>query len=59
MNNRLKMVLTILLILACLVYTFINYAQGKTEITMGVVACAVLGLPLVNIIRSLIEDLRG
>ena len=59
MNNKVKMLLTVALMLACLGYTFYNYAVGKTELPMLIAACAVLGLPMINIVSSLIEELKG
>ena len=58
MNSVPKMILTIVLILACLGYTVYNYLQGRAEPAMLVVAFAILGFPLINIVRGLIDALR-
>ena len=58
MNSKLKMVLTLLLMLACIGYTFYNFFTGRTEASMLIVACVVLGVPFVNILRVLIGELR-
>ena len=54
-----EMVLTIALILAVLGYTFHNYSVGKTDTTMLIVCVVVLGWPLVNIVRGLIDALKN
>ena len=59
MNKKTQMILTILMILAALGYTIYNYVIGKTEPMMLVVCVMILGWPLVNIVRGLIDELRN
>lgn len=59
MSKKAQLILTIALILAALVYTVYNYITGKTELMMLVVCCLILGWPLMNIIRGLIDELRN
>ncbi len=54
-----EMILTIVLILAVLGYTFYNYSVGKTDATMLIVCAVILGWPLINIVRGLIEALKN
>ncbi len=58
MNETVKKLLTAALMLAVLVYTFVNYANGKTDLTFLVVACLIIGYPMVVIVSSLIQDLK-
>ena len=54
-----EMILTIALILAVLGYTLYNYSVGKTDTTMLIVCVVILGWPLVNIVRGLIDALKN
>ncbi len=59
MNETVKKLLTALVMVAVLVYTFYNYTTGKTDTTFLVVACLFIGYPLVVIVSSLIQDLKN
>ena len=54
-----KMILTIVMILAALGYTWYNYTIGRTDSTMLIVCVLILGWPLINIVRGLIEELKN
>ena len=56
MNNTAKALLTILAMAAVLVYTIVNYINGKTELIFLAVAMAVLGLPMVSMINLLVQE---
>lgn len=56
MNDVAKALLSILLILAIIAYTVMNYVSGKTDTTMFIVCMAVLCLPLMNMINILIRQ---
>ncbi len=56
MKDVLKKLLVILLILAVMVYTFLNYRSGRIDQTYLIIYLAILGLPLVNMIRLMIQD---
>ena len=58
MKSTTKALLSILLILAVIGYTVMNYLSGKTETTAFLVFMAILCLPLVNMINILIQQLR-
>ena len=59
MNKIAKMVLTLLGILAVLGYTFYNYTTGARDLTFLIVCTAVLGIPFVNILNILIQELKN
>ena len=58
MNNITKAILAIIVMVAVLAYTILNYLNGKTEFTMLVVSMAIIGIPLVNMINILIQELK-
>ncbi|MBQ8833898.1 MAG: hypothetical protein IJ001_03125 [Oscillospiraceae bacterium] len=58
MNQITKAVLTLLLIGAVLVYTIMNYVNGRTDFTMFLVCIVILGIPMVNMINLLIQELK-
>ena len=53
-----KIIGTIVLILAVMVYTVYNYSTGRTDFTFFVVAMALLAYPLVGMVNQLIRVLR-
>lgn len=53
-----KIIGTIVLILAVMVYTVYNYSTGRTDFTFFVVAMALLTYPLVGMVNQLIRVLR-
>lgn len=59
MNKIAKMLLTLLGILAVLGYTFYNYATGERDLTFLIVCTAILGIPFVNILNLLIQELKN
>ena len=58
MNSPVKALLSILLILAVIGYTVINFLTGKTEFVPFLVFMVILCLPLFNMINILIQQLR-
>ena len=59
MKNAVKMVLTLLCMVAVLGYTVYNYTMGKTDLTMLMVSVVILGIPFINIIHLLIQELKN
>ena len=56
MNNTKRAIATIVLVLGVMFYTVMNYINGKTNFTMFLVCIVILGIPLVNMFRILIEE---
>ena len=46
------------LMLAVIGYTIYNYTTGKTDFTMFLVSMGILCVPLVNMIRLLIQEMK-
>ena len=59
MNNIQKAALTILVMVAVLVYTVLNYVNGKIDLTYFLVFVVVLGIPLCNMVNILIKELKS
>lgn len=59
MNKIAKMVLTLLGILAVLGYTCYNYMTGQRDLTFLLVCAVILGIPFVNILNLLIQELKN
>ena len=58
MDNIKKGILTILFMLAVMVYTVMNYASGKIDLVMFVVCMAIMGIPMMNMINLLIQEIK-
>ena len=58
MNSVTKALLSIVLILAVIGYTVMNFIAGKTPLLTFVIFMAILCVPLVNMINILIQQLR-
>ena len=58
MDNVKKGILTILGMLAVMAYTVWNYIQGKADLIMFLVCMAILGIPMMNIINLLIQEMK-
>ena len=56
MKENMRKVLVILLMLAVIVYTVLNYRSGRIDRTYMAVCLVLLGLPMVNMIRLMIQD---
>ena len=56
MNNTVKLILTLLAIAAVIAYTVSNYVSGRIDAAYLVVCIAIVGIPLVNIIRILLSQ---
>ena len=56
MNERTKVFLSILTILAVIGYTIFNYATGKINGTYFWVFMAILCIPLMNMVNILIRE---
>lgn len=59
MNLVIKKILLIVLLLAVLGYTVYNYTTGGSHVLYFIVAALILLFPLINITRSLIDDLKN
>lgn len=58
MKPIVKIIGTILLILAVMAYTVFNYSTGKTDSTFFVVSMVILAYPLLGMINQLIQQLK-
>ena len=58
MSNIAKAIMTIAITLAVMAYSVWNYVNGKTDLVMFVVCMAIMGMPMLNMIRLLIEEGR-
>ena len=59
MSKIAKMLLTLLAMLAVLGYTYYNYATGERDLTFLLVCVVILGIPFVNILNALIQELKN
>lgn len=59
MNPIVKIIATIVLILAVMAYTVFNYTTGKTDIKMFLVSMALLGYVLMGMVNQLIQHLKS
>ena len=59
MNKLTKILLTLLLMAAVLGYTIYNYTAGKTDQFTFLVFMVILGIPFVNMINILIQELKN
>ena len=58
MNTIVKIVSTIVLILAVMAYTVFNYITGKTDSKLFLVSMALLGYVLFGMVNQLIQHLK-
>ena len=58
MKGKSQIILAILLSVAVLGYTVYNYVNGRTDLWIMMSAFLIVGLPLINSIRLLIEEIR-
>jgi hypothetical protein len=58
MNEIVKRVLTILLIMTVLAYVIFNYMAGKSETGLFLVSTAMLSYFLICMFAGLVEDLK-
>ena len=59
MKPIVKILCTILLILAVMAYTIYNYTTGKTDSKMFLVSMALLGYVLIGMVNQLIQHLKS
>lgn len=59
MKPIVKILCTILLILAVMAYTIYNYTTGKTDSKMFLVSMALLGYVLIGMVNQLIQHLKN
>lgn len=59
MNPIVKIIATIVLILAVMAYTVFNYTTGKTDSKMFLVSMALLGYVLIGMVNQLIQHLKN
>ena len=58
MDTVKKSILTIVVMLIVMVYTVINYASGRIDLVMFVVCMAIMGIPMLNMINLLIQEIK-
>ena len=59
MNNFKKAFLTLILIVAVLAYTVFNFVRGEISMSYLLVFSVILGIPFVNIVNILIQELKN
>ena len=59
MNKLTKILLSLLLIAAVMGYTVYNFAAGKTDRFSCLVFLVILGIPFVNMVNILIQELKN
>ncbi len=59
MNNTTKAFLTILAMVAALIYTVMNYLSGKIDMMFLAACFLILGIPMLNMINILIQDWKN
>ena len=59
MNPTVKIIGTIVLILAVMAYTAFNYATGKTDSKLFLVSMALLGYVLIGMVNQLVQHLKN
>ena len=59
MNKLTKILLSLLLIAAVMGYTVYNYISGKTDMVSFLVFVVILGIPFVNMVNILIQELKN
>ena len=59
MNKIPKMILTLCAMAAVIGYTLFNFSTGKISMTYCVVFLAILGIPFINILNILIQELKN
>ena len=58
MNNVVKLILTIIVIVAVLGYVIFSYMNGNSQTEFFFVATAMLSYFLISMVRALVEELR-
>ena len=58
MNNITKALLTILAMAAVMVYSVLNYVNGRIDRMYLIVIFLILGIPMVNMINLVIQELK-
>ena len=56
MNSTAKHILSILAMAAVIAYTLFNYYTGRSSFGFVVAAVLLIGLPMMNIIRMMIDE---
>ena len=59
MNKLTKILLALLLMAAVIAYTVYNYVNGRTEQFAFFVYIVILGIPFVNMVNILIQELKN
>ena len=55
MNSRIRLIVSLVCMVAVIAYTVINYAAGRSSFGFVLAAVVLIGLPMMNIIRLLIN----
>ena len=58
MDNIKKAIMTIIVTLIVMVYTIVNYMNGKIDFLMFIVSMGIMGVPLLNMINLLVQELK-
>ncbi len=58
MSKRAKALFSLVIMALVLAYTAYNYVSGKVDLLTLLIAAAVLGIPFVNMVNFLIQDLK-
>ena len=59
MNKLTKLILSLLLMTAVMGYTIYNFVTGRTEQVSFLVYMVILGIPFVNMVNLLIQELKN
>ena len=59
MNKLTKTILSLLLIAAVMAYTVYNFLAGKTDQFTFVVYLVILGIPFINMLNILMQELKN
>ena len=55
MNPKLRLIVSLLCMVAVIAYTVINYLSGRSNFGFVIAAVVCVGLPMMNILRILIN----
>ncbi len=56
MNQKNSRIIALIAMAAVLVYTVINYLNGRADLSTVLIAAAFLGIPMLNILNQVIQD---
>ncbi len=56
MSQKNSRIIALIAMAAVLVYTVINYLNGRADLSTVLIAAAFLGIPMLNILNQVIQD---